>query len=136
MSEIQEQEGVERCGRCGVQVFSFSMKRAESDQMAYCTKCAERVDSEYMAKNLCSVCTRLLSKGEVRFLLPSMLYSDERLEISKRLVCSGCYRKLSTSVRSRMQFASRARQIRESLRRSIVRRMFTAKTATLQKANL
>lgn len=128
----QIEMGIERCTRCGLQVFPFSSKMAESDRQVYCVKCAEHVDSAYMAKNICSVCTRLLSKSEARFINASKLYSEGRLSIAERMVCAGCYKKLSISVRNRMEFSGKARQIRESIRRSIVKRMFAAKNYSVQ----
>ena len=131
---MDDQGAREYCRKCGAEVFSFSTKRAESDGLSYCVKCAERADSKYIAENTCSVCTRLLSKGEARFLLASRLYSEERLPMAERMVCSGCYSKVATSTRSRMEFASKARRIRESIRKSLVKRMFAAKSYSLSEA--
>jgi hypothetical protein len=78
-------------------VYGFSMCVAESDNVSYCIKCAEEIDRYYLAKNICSLCTRLLYKNEIKFVMPSRLYSSyffDRLPIEHRLMCVSCYRKV------------------------------------------
>lgn len=85
------------CGRCGSVIYPFSSGIAESDSLSYCVRCSEEIDRYYLSKNICSLCTRLINKREVKFVLPSRIYSSyffDRLPIEHRLMCIGCYRKV------------------------------------------
>lgn len=89
---------IEHCNRCGSLVYPFSKEVAVSDGSSYCVKCAEETDRHYLAKNTCSVCTRLLDRNDVKFIMPSRIYSSDffdRLPITHRLMCVQCYRKAS-----------------------------------------
>lgn len=84
----------ENCQNCGSIVYAFSKKTATSDGSTYCIKCAEELDSQYMKKNVCSVCTRLLDKQEIKFVLPSRMFSSyffDKLPLENRLLCLQCY---------------------------------------------
>jgi hypothetical protein len=86
----------EHCDRCGSVVYPFSRNISVSDNSSYCIKCAEELDRHYLSKNVCSVCTMLLDKNAVKFVMPSRLYSIyffDKLPIENRLMCVGCYRK-------------------------------------------
>jgi hypothetical protein len=88
----------EHCKKCGSVVYAFSKDVAVSDGSVYCIRCAEEIDRYYLARNVCSVCTRLLDKNEVKFVMPSRLYSSyffDKLPIEHRLMCAHCYRKVS-----------------------------------------
>ncbi len=87
----------ELCGRCGTVVYPFSKDIAVSDNLSYCVKCAEELDRNYLSRNVCSVCTKLIEKDEVKFVMPSRLYSNyffDKLPIENRLMCVNCYRRL------------------------------------------
>jgi hypothetical protein len=87
----------ENCGRCGGIVYPFSKKESASDSAYYCVKCAEELDREYLKKNVCSLCTELIPKGDVKFVMPSRIYSSyffDRLPLENRLMCLDCYRKV------------------------------------------
>jgi len=89
---------IERCNRCGSLVYPFSKETSVSEGSSYCVKCAEEIDRSYLAKNTCSVCTRLLERGDVKFVMPSRLFSSyffDRLPVEHRLMCVKCYRKAS-----------------------------------------
>jgi hypothetical protein len=78
-------------------VYGFSTGISESEGTSYCIKCAEEIDRYYLAKNICSLCTRLLCKDEIKFVMPSRIYSSyffDRLPIEHRLMCVSCYRKV------------------------------------------
>jgi len=85
------------CGRCGSVIYPFSRGIAESDSLSYCVRCSEEIDRYYLSKNICSLCTRLINKSEVKFVLPSRIYSSyffDRLPIEHRLMCTGCYKRV------------------------------------------
>lgn len=87
----------ELCNRCGSIVYGFSRGVAESDSLSYCIKCSEEIDRYYLARNICSVCTKLLGRDEIKFVMPSRIYSSyffDRLPIEHRLMCVRCYRKV------------------------------------------
>ncbi|MDE1870839.1 MAG: hypothetical protein KGI06_01205 [Candidatus Micrarchaeota archaeon] len=117
-------ETAEHCKRCGTVVYAFSKNAAVSDNSSYCIKCAEELDSSYLARNTCSVCTRLLAKDEVKFVMPSRLYSAyffDRLPMEHRLMCVTCYRKAD-----RLNILKRPlvkiEQVRTRLRRTLARK--------------
>jgi hypothetical protein len=86
----------EHCKNCGSIVYAFSKKTATSDGSSYCIKCAEELDSQYIKKNVCSVCTKLLEKQEIKFVLPSRMFSSyffDKLPLETRLMCASCYSK-------------------------------------------
>lgn len=88
----------EHCNRCGSLVYPFSREVAVSDGSSYCVKCAEEMDRHYLSKNTCSVCTRLLDRNDVKFIMPSRIYSSnffDRLPVTQRLMCVQCYRRAS-----------------------------------------
>lgn len=54
------------------------------------------MDRDYLSRNICSVCTRLLEKSEVKLVMPSRMYSSyffDRLPLENRLMCTSCYAK-------------------------------------------
>ncbi len=95
-------ESSECCKRCGSAVYGFSKKRSASDGFYYCIRCAEYLDKKYLIENTCSVCARTFIKGEVKFVMPSRIYSASPLPLAKRLICTNCYRRFATRNRTRM----------------------------------
>ena len=94
---MKQEHTTEHCEKCGSVVYGFSKSFAVSNGESYCTKCAEELDRTYLEGNTCSVCTRLIDRTEVKFVMPSRLYSSyffDRLPMAKRLMCTGCYRKV------------------------------------------
>ncbi|MGI0100314.1 MAG: hypothetical protein ACREBH_01135 [Candidatus Micrarchaeaceae archaeon] len=88
----------EHCGRCGAALYGFSSSVAASNGFSYCTGCAAEIDMLFLESNTCSVCAKLLGQDEIKFVMPSRLYSRyffDRLPVSMRLMCIGCYRKAS-----------------------------------------
>ena len=115
---------IEHCNKCGSIVYPFSKETAVSEGSSYCVKCAEEIDRYYLAKNTCSVCTRLLERGDVKFVMPSRLFSSyffDRLPIEHRLMCVGCYRRASRLNIMRLPLV-KIGQIRAKLGRAIARR--------------
>lgn len=93
---MKMENATEHCANCGATVYQFSKKISASDGSSYCIRCAEELDRQYLSMNVCSVCTRLLDKREVKFVMPSRLYSFyffARLPMESRLMCVDCYRK-------------------------------------------
>lgn len=114
----------EHCKRCGIAIYQFSKKYSVSANDYYCVKCAEKIDREYLVKNSCSVCGRLLKKYEIKFVLPSKAYgSDSPLPVSDRLVCSDCHTKLSFKQKQKMPPKSGVDQVRAGIRKMFFRRM-------------
>lgn len=118
------ENAIEHCTRCNAIVYPFSKNVAASDNSSYCVKCAEELDRNYLAKNVCSVCTKLLERDEVKFVMPSRMYSAyffDRLPIEHRLMCVRCYRKAE-----KLNIISRPLvkigQIRLRLRRAFARK--------------
>lgn len=89
--------GIEYCGRCGTPVQESTRKIAASDSQLYCIRCAEEADRQYLAKNTCSVCSRLLKRGEHKFVMPSRLYAGESTPVLQRLACAECYGRIARS---------------------------------------
>ena len=112
-------EGSECCKRCGSVIYGFSKKRSASDGLYYCIKCAEYLDKKYLIENTCSVCARTFSKGEVKFVMPSRIYSTSPLPLAKRLVCVNCYKRFASKIRTRTANTGRFRfYFRHSVLRS------------------
>ncbi len=74
-------------------VYPFSSREAMSDHHRYCIGCAEELDARYILKNSCSLCGRLMSKREVKFVLPSMAYGESSMPVNERLACDACYKR-------------------------------------------
>ncbi|HUY70327.1 MAG TPA: hypothetical protein VMV00_02035 [Candidatus Baltobacteraceae bacterium] len=83
------------CGRCGTPVREFSRKMATSNGAYYCIRCAEDLDRQYLAKNTCSVCSKMLNRSEGKFVMPSAVYNEYSMPVMKRLVCTGCYGRMA-----------------------------------------
>lgn len=112
------------CNRCGSVIYPFSKNIAVSDNSYYCVKCADELDRNYLVRNVCSICTKLLDKNEIKFVMPSRLYSSyffDKLPIENRLMCAQCYRKVDklNVIRSPL---IKIDQIRLRLRRTLTRR--------------
>jgi hypothetical protein len=93
MDEINE-----NCCRCGTAVYLFSGKFSESDGSFYCIRCSEELDSKYLSKSICSLCTNMLDKKDVKIIMPSRLYNTyffDKLPISNRLMCKYCFSKVN-----------------------------------------
>ena len=122
------EDATENCNRCESVVYNFSKNVAISNNSSYCVKCAEELDMNYLAKNVCSVCTNLLNKDEIKFVMPSRLYSDyffDRLPLENRLMCVTCYRKASRLNIIRQPLTKiahiRVRLAKKIVKRSVVR---------------
>jgi protein-arginine kinase activator protein McsA len=113
-------EGSESCKRCGSVIYGFSKKRSASDGLYYCIKCAEYLDKKYLIENTCSVCARTFSRGEIKFVMPSKIYSMSPLPLAKRLVCVNCYKRFA--IKNKMRVASIWR-LRLGFRRGVVRNL-------------
>ena len=123
--------GSERCGRCGNEVYSFSKRIAQSDGRYYCVRCAEAVDRNYIIRNSCSVCGRLLSKREVKVVLPSVAYGEEQLPMAERLACASCYKGLlnKSSVARRIRVAG---GLREGIRKGIAKSLMAKRAVAAE----
>ncbi|MFI5412835.1 MAG: hypothetical protein ACHQX1_03000 [Candidatus Micrarchaeales archaeon] len=125
----------EHCANCGVAVYAFSKKIATSDDTPYCIRCAEELDIQYLAKNTCSVCTRLLEREELKFVMPSRLFSNyffDKLPMQNRLMCTHCYaraRKLNLLSKPLIKIE----RIRQRLKRAVVKEV-EVETKELAKA--
>jgi len=120
----------EHCDRCGTVVYPFSKGAAASDDSNYCVKCSEEIDRTYLSRNVCSVCTALLGKNEIKFVMPSRMYSNyffDRMPIENRLMCLNCYRRADKLDILRKPLVKigyiRARLSRALVRRQIARNM-------------
>ncbi len=118
---------VETCGRCGVRVYQFSKKLAQSDRRYYCIKCAEELDRNYLIKNSCSLCGRILSKKEAKFVLPSSMYGKYSMPLVDRLACNPCYTRLLSRTRIARRIRPVTRTMRDSIRKSIARSLMAKK---------
>ena len=85
----------EYCGRCGTPVREFSSKMAASNGAYYCVRCAEELDRQYLAAHTCSVCSKMLSRSEGKFVMPSTIYNEYSRPLMKRLICTSCYGKMA-----------------------------------------
>ncbi len=91
--------GEEHCIRCYAVIYPFSSRIAQSDQQKYCVRCAEELDAKYILKNSCSVCGKLMSKKDVKYVLPSTAFGRMGMPLQNRLACVPCYKKLQKKVR-------------------------------------
>ena len=110
------------CRKCGAEVYPFSRKYSVSASEYYCIKCAEKVDREYLIKNSCSVCKRLLKKEEVKLVLPSKIYGSAKMPLMDRLICVQCYKSVGTRSMDRRSFRQRMEHIRSNIRKGIMRK--------------
>ena len=99
-------------------VYPFSSREAMSDHQRYCIRCAEELDARYILKNSCSLCGRLLSKREVKFVLPSMAYGESSMPLQDRLACNPCYKRTLRRSRVRLMRTSTQRA-RSDMRKQI-----------------
>jgi len=113
-------ESEEYCRRCGSVIYDFSKKKSASDGLDYCIKCAEHLDTRHLIANTCSACARSFGKGEVKFVMPSKIYSTSPMPLEKRLMCVGCYRHFAVRNRVRARING-IRQFRLGFRRSFAR---------------
>lgn len=113
--------GREYCSRCGIETFSFSRKYSVSTGMYYCVKCAEKLDREYLLKNSCAMCKRLLKASEIKIVVPSSMFGRTPLVRADRVICATCHKKFGSQTRVRMP-SSRIARIREQIRKGIARR--------------
>jgi len=112
----------EYCRKCGAEVYPFSKKYSVSASEYFCVKCAERADSEYIIKNSCSVCNRLLGKNEVKVVMPSRAYSIGPVPLFDRLICAQCYKRVASRNRARSTFIQRMQRVRTNIRKSIAKK--------------
>ncbi len=119
MEEFAESE---RCKKCGMEVYPFSKKYSVSSGDYFCIKCAEKADRDYLIKNSCSVCKRLLDRGEVKIVMPSKIYGAERMPVIDRLICMGCYRRMGSRSMDRRSFRHKISQIRLGIRKGFAKR--------------
>jgi len=117
-----EETSREYCRKCGIQVYPFSKKYSVSGEEYLCVRCAETTDREYLVRNSCSVCKRLLKKDEVKLVLPSKIYGDTQLPMMDRLICTQCYGTIGKKAPTRRSFRQRVEQARANIRRGIVKR--------------
>lgn len=119
---MAELGGEEHCNRCGAVVYPFSSREAMSDHHRYCIRCAEELDARYILKNSCSLCGRLMSKREVKFVLPSMAYGESQMPVNDRLACTTCYRKTLRRSRARL-IRTGAQRARGEMRKQITEQL-------------
>jgi hypothetical protein len=119
---MPEYTGKEYCRKCGMETYPSSKKYSVSGGEYYCVKCAERADREYLIKNSCSVCRRLLKSNEVKLVLPSKVYGGTQLPLVDRLICTKCYNAMGTRSISRRSFKQKVEQVRTSIRKGMVKR--------------
>jgi ribosomal protein L37E len=114
---------IERCDRCGAQVYQFSKKLAQSNGRYFCVRCAEELDRDYLIKNSCSVCGKIVGKYEVKFVLPSSMYGSSLLPLMDRLACTSCYDKLRKKNVTRLISTQKSvtNVFRESLKKQIAK---------------
>ncbi len=120
---MEEMVGREYCSKCGIETFPFSKKYSVSASDYFCVKCAERTDKEYLIKNSCSVCKKLLKRNEVKLVLPSKIYSNQPLPLLDRLICSNCYQRIGTRSMDRRSFRHKMERIRANIRAGFMRKV-------------
>ncbi len=117
-------EAISSCNRCGVAIRSFSGRISEADGKLYCVKCAEKIDHEYLVKNACAICGRVLRNDEVKFVLPSKSFGSESIPMDARLACAECYSAIASKGRHKLvsRFAKSV-NLRRSMRKQAVSQM-------------
>ena len=83
-----------------------------------------------LARSICSVCAQPIAKGDVRFLMPSRLYSNyilDRLPIENRLACLRCYKEIARLNLTKGPFVKlghiRAKVLRNTARKHAIEMM-------------
>lgn len=127
---MEDYEAREYCRKCGSEMYPFSRKYSVSSGEYFCVKCAEKTDSEYLAKHSCSVCKRLLAKDEVKLVMPSKVYGSEQLALMDRLVCTACYKQIGNRTMDRRSFRQKMAQVRANIRKGIIRRAAQSRIAS------
>ncbi len=112
----------EYCRKCGTEVYPFSKKYSLSASEYFCVKCAEKTDSEYIIRNSCSVCNKLLGKNDVKVVMPSRIYSVGPVPLMDRLICTQCYKRVATKNMDRRSFVQKMQQVRSGFRKSIIKK--------------
>ncbi len=113
----------EYCKKCGIEIFPFSSKFSASKSDYFCVKCAEAYDKEYLIKNSCAMCSKLLSNYEVKVVLPSKHFGESSIEMNDRLSCLGCYTKVAKRNRTRRTIRNGVSSVSTSIRRSLLKGM-------------
>ncbi len=119
---MDEYTAKEYCRKCGMEVYPFSKKYSVSTGESFCVKCAERVDREYLVKNSCSVCRKLLKANEVKLVMASKIYGTTTLPLVDRLICTECYKRIGTRSMDRVSFRNALSQVRANIRHSLMKR--------------
>jgi hypothetical protein len=47
--------------------------------------------AEAAKRDICAICGRRMGGSEVKFILASKAFGQERIELSRRMACVGCY---------------------------------------------
>ncbi len=83
------------CGRCGALV-DVSIKDGAADcNQVYCINCIGELKEELLERNVCSLCRYRIDKQDIKFVMPSRLYSNyffDRLPVENRLMCAECHK--------------------------------------------
>lgn len=98
----------EVCSKCARAIGLPDIRWAEHDSNLYCEGCAAKVDREYKEANSCSICNRLFLKSDMKIAMPAMVYLEQGLPQSKRLMCTDCYAKVAS--RRPVRYAERGRR--------------------------
>ena len=116
---MKKETGRVGCSRCGTAMYGIVEKRADVDGSYYCARCAEELGKRYLLENVCSGCNRAIGGRDAKFVMPSSTFGVMRMPISKRLLCTDCYKRLATRntsrARSPVSVARRMGMVRSKL---------------------
>jgi len=92
-------------------MYGVAEKRADLDGSYYCVRCSDELGKQHLSENVCSGCNRSIGNRDVKFVMPSSMFGAIPTPISKRLLCTDCYKRFATRSVSRVRLpASSARR--------------------------
>ena len=116
-----DEQQKEYCRNCGTEIFPFSRKYSVSAGDYFCVKCAERLDREHLARTACALCGRKLEKGELKFVLPSSIFGEEKLHQVERVCCFQCHKKMGDRTRDTYDARQMRSALLDAIRKGIVK---------------
>lgn len=117
--------------REGEGAYKFSKKIAASDGIEYFNDEAEQKDLKYIVENSCMVCSKLLSKRDVRIVPPQYLQNKDKYVmqnfVARRVMCVPCYNRITSSTRERIKehYKSANNQLSEGFAKAFLRNFVT-----------
>lgn len=120
--ETQERVGGIYGDTVGVE---YNMKVAASDGRKYLVSEAEEKDLKRLIESSCMHCSKALARDEIKVVPPQSIQEQDHYVskgiVSRRVMCTGCYEKMTSSTRERvrMHYRQLGNTLRQRLFKSI-----------------